>query len=399
MPTGQAGENTAAVAYQVGQQEKGEDEIRATEISFIRTGAASSGAVRGGVQSYIALSAPRQTAVTVSFQDPDLFPSRHLTAGVHQQISVLETSQEDLPAAPDLLINAGALRILATDSVITPGEGIRAVMTFGKDGLSGTVTNRTGLLLEDCFVSFNRLRGPIGDLEAGETKAFALRGNEHATPHDGYSSRRIRGEKERQREKFRHAIFMRQPGDPFLMPLPIIAGWSEQPVVRFTVPGASSDRRALVLLAHETQVSTLPGPILIPRGACIMEAAVRGTRRFLRGAEWVPGTGDGKAEVRFRLPVEGVQPEHMDIFLRVIAGQMKPSLYIKNWHEGGPGAWDKLDAGTRVSIADPAPYIKLPEGEIELMVRMNAPDTAMGAARIFPWKIEELDLEIRGEKL
>ncbi len=394
----------AAVAYQVGQQETGGNEISVNEISFIRTGAAGSGAessgtARGALLSYIALSAPRQTEATVSFLDPDLFPSKRPMARRHQEISVLETSQEDLPVVPGLLINAGAMRILAIDSVVTPGEGIRAVLTLGEDGLSGTVTNRTGSLLEDCFVSFNRLRGPIGDLEAGETREFALQGSEHATPHDGYSSRRFRGEKERQREKFRHALFMRQPGSPFLMPFPIIAGWSEQPVVPLTVTGSSSDRRALVLLAHETQVSTVPGPILIPRGACTMEAAVKGTRRFLHGVQWVAGTGSAKAKVRFRLPVEGVRPEHMDIFFRAISGQMKPGLAIKDWSRSGPGAWDELDARARVSIADPAPYIKLPEGEIELMVSMTAPDTIAGSARIFPWKIEELDLEIRGEKM
>lgn len=229
------------ILYQTGQVGKGDFELCLNEISLTQL---PPGERKGRSLVYLGLFSPGGLTDSLTFNDASAFGPRVSRAMPEKPLfKVIEVKEEDIFTLRSLRLSPGTLQVLSFNNIISLGEGIEAEMTWTEQGLVGQITNRTGQILEDCLLVYNRQVEPVGSISHGQTVKVRVNDPSHASYNKNYSQRAVKTRQDVVRERIISSLFtppaMAKPVKPGLA----FFGWLSHPA--FNIDGTTRKREKL----------------------------------------------------------------------------------------------------------------------------------------------------------
>lgn len=262
------------------------------------------------------------------------------------------------------------MRAVGGTSSAPVGE-LAADLTLSGTNLTGTVTNGTGVPLEDVVVAFGADFARLGDLAPGATAGvqLSLSGNGRAMRGEQVFDtviRRVidpgrfdpRGS-EAERERFRRvnlidALTQARPAAE----RPVILGWAEWAPGGVQINGEAFSPYSTAVFLQSADLAVSAGPFAIPAGVVqARPVAWEGNDYGYGPAGWgIPG--QGAVTVEFSLPVAAAAVEHMELHVPIYEQPIQAgSLTVEFWDWQTRSWAEHPFDGSLAAVANPPPLI------------------------------------------
>lgn len=407
------------------------------------------GRSHASVTSFIGLHSPGERTLDITWPNPDTLASAHpaddTSGGLRSAITV---KQDRTFTFSEVNLRPGKLNLARAATLVSYEQGIQLDAKLDANGLAGSVTNRTGEMLQDCIIRLNRRTYRIGELKDGQTAdlakarpAWDLRGSEYG----------IGGGEEARLRQWILADCLRNgvhlPEDAPVRTWPVcLYGWTPKPQA---IPEAKDierapRRRALQLLALPASQLTANGEITVPAGACGIRLVTRGAERLfdagsqrldrvvrvprakriagmkrragktvrahrygraelplekrIRPPGWASGKGTAIGEIEFVLPepLHQLDIEQIEILADILLTDMDAEVHILNHRTGAyePLFSKRLGNGPQtITLRTPQPYL----GDGGQLPRLRVRIDNSARSQIGTWNIKTLDIRLRGQ--
>jgi hypothetical protein len=397
----------AGIYHSIGQSTREEFKSTLNEISLVHMDAvpapAKPGTSTGWIESFHSLYSDKEATYNI----------RAITADslIAQGSMVAETSQavvpsvnvmaEDTIVAQKMRVNEGGLQSFKSFSTRAFDGGVQSGLIWDVSGLRGEIRNDIGFPLQDAVVLFNRQLVPLKSIGAGESKLVQIADSKNARyepiPSMGGAMLDVT------RKRILENLFSPQGNYNPAQDEPLLIGWGEQPVSQITDEEGKLARKGLVLYVIALPYKKGEGDILIPKGVCLVR--VSSALSFQKG-KWVQMQGfasGSEIDVDYRIP-----PEVRDVAVETIrghfeienpGGDMATSVSAFDWTSG---KWTPIGRERDFTLNEPWRYVLQPIGRVRLKLTVTAIRTKIPVGdtpslRAFKWRVQDVDIEIKGK--
>lgn len=398
----------AGVYHTIGQAHRQEFRSTLNEISIVRmSGVPESHAappVRAGgwAESFHSLYSDREQTYHLRATDADVTIAQGAapTESGGATIPSINVMAEDLIVADRMKVSEGGLQSFKTFTAREFPGGVVSKLAWGPGGLQGEIQNNLGFPLEDAMLLFNRQFLTLGTIPDGESRSMAIADGKNAS---FAPMTKLGASIEVTRKKILENLFTPAGNYNPAQDQPLLIAWSNQPVSEIADESGSLQKQGLTLYLVALPVQLKEGEILIPKGVCL--ARVQSALTF-RNGQWVQMQGfasGSEVEIDFRIP-----PDARDIEVGSIRGRfeienpgsdMSATIAAYDW---STGKWVDLGARNEFELADPWRFVVKPIGRVRLKLSVTAirgkvPTGDQPSFRAFKWRVQDVDIEIRGK--
>lgn len=318
-------------------------------------------------------------------------------------------------------VRADDMRVVSGRAAIASPDTPKTRFEIGATGMDVSISNPGNAMLEDCFVKFNRLVLPIGDVAPGATvEKRGMRGDELSAD-TSYTSRLVKTPQDALCSMLR-GIFLPDPvyvSGPAALPEDWLIvhhfrarhtgaglyGWSRRPRLPITPASAQMDRRAIGLWAIETPVTFSGNRLLIPKGVTTLRLLNKSAQAIERGEGRFSGTRTGVVLAEFTLP-DGcpnlaIQAATVSVIFRGDAYQAEVLIAppdLNTFDETNLSRWQRLPGGPTYNVTDAARYFRTATRSFVVAVDVSS-QTGEGlpvSTSLKHWQIRDLDIQLTG---
>ncbi|HMA34407.1 MAG TPA: hypothetical protein VKY74_07970 [Chloroflexia bacterium] len=404
----------AGLAYVIGYSSKG-DQLRLTTVSIVR---AYAGAPVAAIESFAGIFSPTRQAYELQIAEDSQISEVNGRGGLQAaQAGGPGTIYQGKPSGiAGLQIDTWSLRGFLAETTVPYSAPYAAQLRLDGGMISGQVSNRGSVTLQDVAVVFANDTQIVGTLAPGQT--VAVRFPETGTGAQdleillpqlvsglqlhSYPQSSTAADRARQRRAAALSTVLEEDQSVATGLDAVIVGWGAPLPVQIALPGQSPVRDDLVLVTEQIAVDTPSGRILV-RLAQIPRTIISGyPNTFPTGYNQPTSIMlNGDVTFQYQLPKD-VQIDRLTLSYAQGSQYRNSRLHfaIFNWSTGN---WDEVrdSSGTAVgsaltytgNIAGPAAYIDK-EGQVRLRVQ---PMPGSGQTGIYMY-IHRLDLSAEGQR-
>ncbi|WJH34627.1 hypothetical protein N6H14_33555 [Paenibacillus sp. CC-CFT747] len=256
--------------------------------------------------------------------------------------------------------------------------------TSDLSGWKGELINSTTRDLTNVHIFFRMQTVKIGDMKAGEKKAFALPASSVQPGYidiGGLMFPRTGGQDPYNRERelvqsyYNRLVNQGQPKGP------VAIGWSTNETSAYQVNGKAAHADVLTMWTQELDMPTVQGgKVTIPSGMVAAQITSASMREWGTEPNGMIHANNGELTMEYRLPRnQGAQYDKLQVKMDGNTGPV--SLQI--WNEGNQ-AWESLDlSGGPWQTPEPAPIFSMAR---PCVLKRRLREASRSGVRTSPWK-------------
>lgn len=398
---------TAVIYHSRGQSNRQEFKSTLNEISLVRMNAVPSVSkpttTTGWIESYHALYSDKEAVYNLRAVTADSLMAQGSIAAETSQAVVpsINVMAGDTVVVQKMRVNEGGLQCFKSFSTRAFEGGIESSLVWGANGLEGEIRNGLGFPLQNAVVLLNRQLVSLKNIGVGESRSVHIADPKNARyePIASMGGAML----DVTRKQILESLFSPLGNYNPAQDEPLLIGWGETPVSQITDEAGKLGQRGLALYMIALPFKRGEGDILVPKGACLVRIS---TALSFQKGQWtqMQGSASGsEIEIDYRIP-----PAIRDVAVTHIRGHfeienpgsdMAASISAFDWTTD---QWVAIGSERDFTLTEPWRYVLHPMGRVRLRLsvsphRTNIPIGETPSLRAFKWRVQDVDIEIRGK--